>query len=118
MSVQQKTTSALVPALIFVGVLLFSGVLWTPREADAFVPVISGVNVASNCNTSALVNFNTSNAAHAHIEYGTTISYGASTIDDPARYFREHAIQLTGLSAGTLYHYRVVATDTGGTTTG
>src|SRR6185369_1152590 len=70
---------------------------------------ISSINVASNCNTSALINFNTDVAARAFIEYGTTTSYGSSTIDDPVRFYTEHAIQLTGLTANTTYHYRVNA---------
>lgn len=70
---------------------------------------ISGINTPINCNTSALINFNTDVASHSFIEYGTSTGYGSSTIDDPVRFYTEHAIQLTGLSANTLYHYRVNA---------
>lgn len=68
---------------------------------------ISNINTAVACNTSALINFRTNVAAHAFVEYGTTTSYGSSTIDDTVRYYTEHAIQLTGLSASTTYHYRI-----------
>ena len=74
---------------------------------------ISNINVASNCNTSALINFNTDVAARAFIEYGTTTSYGSSTIDDPVRFYTEHAIPLTGLTANTTYHFRVNANSNG-----
>src|SRR6185503_8249721 len=74
---------------------------------------ISNINVASNCNTSALINFSTSAASRAFIEYGTTTSYGSSTIDDPVRFYTEHAIPLTGLSANTTYHYRINANSNG-----
>ena len=74
---------------------------------------ISGINVAANCNTSALINFNTDVAAHAYIEYGTTTSYGSSTIDDLVRFYTEHAIPLTGLTASTTYHYRINTTSNG-----
>ena len=74
---------------------------------------ISSINVAVNCNTSALINFNTDVAARAFIEYGTTTSYGSSTIDDPVRFYTEHAIQLTGLTANTTYHFRVNANSNG-----
>ncbi|HKY43050.1 MAG TPA: IPT/TIG domain-containing protein [Pyrinomonadaceae bacterium] len=74
---------------------------------------ISNINVPVNCNTSALINFTTSAASRAFIEYGTTTSYGSSTIDDPVRFYTEHAIQLTGLSANTTYHYRVNANSNG-----
>jgi len=70
---------------------------------------ISNINPAVNCNTSALINFSTDVASHSFIEYGTSTSYGSSTIDDTVRFYTEHAIQLTGLSANTLYHYRVNA---------
>ena len=56
-----------------------------------------------------------------YFQYGATSSYGAQTptrnaggglLDVPV------AAQLFGLSAGTIYHYRVVATNSGGTTDG
>src|SRR6185503_7086898 len=76
---------------------------------------ISNINPAVNCNTSALINFGTDVAAHTFIEYGTSTSYGSSTIDDPVRFYTEHAIQLTGLTANTTYHYRVNANSNGTT---
>lgn len=74
-------------------------------------PTISNINSAVTCNTSVLLNFSTDVATHAFVEYGTSTSYGSSTIDDPVRFYTEHAIQLTGLSANTLYHFRVNAND-------
>ena len=74
---------------------------------------ISNINTAVNCNTSVLINFRTSAASRAFIEYGTTTSYGSSTIDDPVRFYTEHAIQLTGLTANTTYHFRVNANSNG-----
>ena len=74
---------------------------------------ISNINTAVACNTSALINFRTNVPAHAFIEYGTTTSYGSSTIDDTVRFYTEHAIQLTGLSANTTYHYRINANSNG-----
>src|SRR5688572_12901214 len=80
-------------------------------------PTISNINLPITCDTSVLINFNTDIPAHAYIEYGTTTSYGSSTTDDTVRYYKEHAVVITGLTASTLYHYRVVATG-GSTTTG
>jgi purple acid phosphatase-like protein len=74
---------------------------------------ISNINTAVTCNTSALINFRTNVPAHAFIEYGPTTSYGSSTIDDPVRFYTEHGIQLTGLSANTTYHYRINANSNG-----
>ena len=76
---------------------------------------ISNINTAVNCNTSVLINFSTSAASRAFVEYGTTTSYGFSMIDDPVRFYTKHAIQLTGLTANTTYHFRVNANSNGTT---
>lgn len=80
-----------------------------------FSPVISNINVVSICNNSVAINFRTDIVARSFIEFGTTTGYGTSTIDDPVRSYREHFIQLTGLSAGTQYHYRINVTNNGTT---
>jgi hypothetical protein len=47
------------------------------------------------------------------VEYGTTTAYGSqSTLD--TNLVTSHSAPLTGLSAGTLYHYRVRSTDSFG----
>jgi hypothetical protein len=74
---------------------------------------ISGINVAVNCNTSVLINFRTNVPSRAFIDYGLSTSYGLSTIDDPVRFYTEHAIQLTGLSASTTYHFRITTNSSG-----
>jgi phosphodiesterase/alkaline phosphatase D-like protein len=56
-----------------------------------------------------------------HVEYGTTTSYGLQTADKSAGSGTSAtpvSVQLTGLTAGTTYHYRVVATSDGGTDRG
>lgn len=74
---------------------------------------ISNINVVVTCNTSVLINFRTSAPSRAFVEYGLSTTYGSSTIDDPVRYYTEHAIQLTGLSANTTYHFRINANSNG-----
>jgi hypothetical protein len=91
--------------------------LFLPWPRTSAAPSIGGINVVVSCDTSALINFNTDVPAHAYIEYGTTTAYGSATIDDTVRFYKEHAIQLTGLTANTVYHYRIVATGGGVTTT-
>jgi phosphodiesterase/alkaline phosphatase D-like protein len=54
-------------------------------------------------------------------EYGTTTSYGAQTgtrTAGPNAANISVSVNLSGLSAGTLYHYALVATNSVGTTTG
>lgn len=57
-----------------------------------------------------------------HFEYGTTIAYGASTACAPDPGASEATVavhaDLASLIAGTTYHYRLVATNAGGTTNG
>lgn len=96
--------------------LLVIGLLIISASAQG-APTISTPTVRP-CDTSALISFNTSTASHSFVEYGTTTSYGSTTIDDTVRYYKENGVPVTGLTAGTLYHYRVVATDLSGTTTG
>jgi hypothetical protein len=56
--------------------------------------------------------------ATAHVEYGMSITYGHRTAESaPATALSTLAVPLTGLRAGTTYHYRVVATSANGTTT-
>lgn len=55
------------------------------------------------------------------VEYGTTTSYGSATPPGSASSGTtavDVSAALTGLAAGTLYHYRVAGTNTAGTTNG
>jgi phosphodiesterase/alkaline phosphatase D-like protein len=56
-----------------------------------------------------------------YVEYGATTEYGLRTADKSAgagTAATAVSVQLTGLTAGTTYHYRVVATSDGGTDRG
>jgi hypothetical protein len=56
-----------------------------------------------------------------HFEYGTSTAYGSSTPQASAgrgRSARNVSLRQTGLTAGTTYHYRVVATNIDGTSAG
>ena len=86
-------------------------------------------SVVTGAATSAGLNSATLNAtvnphgpsAWAWFEYGTTTSYGAHTSQSyvsPATTAQPVAIPLNGLQNGTQYHYRAVATNSGGTTYG
>ncbi len=68
-------------------------------------PAISAVT-ATPAETSAVVTWTTSPAADSQVEYGTTTAYGSSTTLDPTQ-VTSHSVNVSGLTAGTTYHYRV-----------
>ena len=70
------------------------------------LPVISNVSVSDLTNTAATVKWLTNQPASTQVEYGKTTSYGSSTTLDPAN-VTSHSVSLSGLTANTLYHYRV-----------
>ena len=67
--------------------------------------------------TGAYVTWTTSSAGTSHVDYGTTTGYGStqSTVTNTtlsvSGYIRHDAV-LTGLSAGTTYHYKVTTGST------
>jgi hypothetical protein len=81
---------------------------------DTTPPVISSVASGSITSSSALITWTTDELSNSTVDYGLTAAYG-STTSDPAN-VSSHSIELTGLSANTLYHYRVQSTDGAGNT--
>jgi hypothetical protein len=75
---------------------------------------ISGVSASNISTTSTNIIWTTNNPASSQVQYGTTIAYGSSTTLDTTL-VTSHSQPLTGLSAGTLYHYRVQSRDGTGT---
>jgi hypothetical protein len=55
-----------------------------------------------------------------HFQYGTTTSYGhtTSTQTQTGNTYRNIASNITGLAAHATYHFRIVATNRGGTRMG
>jgi hypothetical protein len=87
----------------------------TPAPTPS-APVISGVS-ASNVSTSgATINWNTDVPSTSQVQYGTTTSYGSNT-PVVSTLMSVHSVGLSGLSAGTTYHYRVISADSGGRST-
>jgi phosphodiesterase/alkaline phosphatase D-like protein len=70
----------------------------------------------------ATVNPNGGSVADCRLEYGTSTSYGSSVSCAPPPGSVTSAVAVsaavTGLSANTTYHFRIVATNAGGTGTG
>jgi len=82
----------------------------------ASAPTISGVSVGSITTTGATVSWTTNVAATSQVEYGTTTSYGTMTTLNSTQ-VTSHSVTLTGLTAGTTYHYAVLSTNSGGSQT-
>lgn len=85
-------------------------------EYSASAPEIFNVSVSLPTATSAAIAWTTSDSATAQIEYGSTASYGQTSLLNPAL-ATTHGVTLSGLQPNTTYHYAIIAGDaTGGRT--
>jgi len=78
--------------------------------SDTISPTISNVLTSNIAQTSATVAWVTDEPATSQIEYGLTTVYGSQTTLD-SNLTTSHSQNLTSLSAGTLYNFRVVSKD-------
>ncbi len=85
----------------------------TAPPSDSTPPVLSNILATSNTSTGATVTWTTDEGADSQVDYGTTASYGNSTVLDATK-VTSHAVSLTGLTASTTYHYRVRCRDASG----
>lgn len=69
-------------------------------------PVISAVGVNSITQTSATAGWTTDVGSTTQVEYGTSTAYGTLTTLNSSM-VTTHSQAVSGLAAGTLYHYRV-----------
>ena len=76
-------------------------------------PIISGVTATGITTTGATIKWATDQASTSRVEYGTTTSYG-STTSLLSTLVTRHSQLLSGLSAGTVYHYRVHSKNSSG----
>ncbi|MBN1490956.1 MAG: family 10 glycosylhydrolase [Phycisphaerae bacterium] len=79
-------------------------------------PAISGVQASGVTNNAATITWTTNTEADSQVQYGLTTAYGSTTPLDPTE-VTSHSVGLSGLSANTLYHYRVISSNAYGTTT-
>ena len=70
-------------------------------------PAISGVVVSNITSSSATVTWSTAAAADGRVDYGTSMSYGASAYDSNVG--TSHSVTLSGLSGGTTYHFAAMS---------
>jgi len=74
------------------------------------IPIISGVAAGSLSDTGATITWTTDKSTTSKVEYGTTANYGSATAEN-ANLVTSHTVALTGLTANTTYHYRVISKD-------
>jgi RHS repeat-associated protein len=79
-------------------------------ETDTTPPDISNVVAGGVTRTSATITWNTNENSDSQVEYWTTTPYGQSTTLNPAL-VTAHSQGLSGLTPGTVYHYRVKSRD-------
>ncbi|MBU1102416.1 fibronectin type III domain-containing protein, partial [Patescibacteria group bacterium] len=85
----------------------------TVGTPDITPPIISSVSVSSITINSATINWTTNEPADSQVEYGLSVNYGQQT-NLNSTLTTNHSIIINGLSAGTLYHFRVLSKDGNG----
>lgn len=86
----------------------------TPQSLTSVGPTVS--NATATTSSSAVVSWTTDQASTSQVQYGTTTSYSSSSTPNSSL-ATSHSVTLTGLTAGTLYHYRVLSTNAAGSQT-
>jgi sugar lactone lactonase YvrE/phosphodiesterase/alkaline phosphatase D-like protein len=98
------------------------GTFKTLASAPAVVTKAASSITQTAATLNASVNPNGSEVTSCKLEYGTTTSYGSSAACTPSPGSGESPVAvsaaLTGLTANTTYHFRVVATSAAGTGNG
>ena len=92
---------------------LLTGATSTSTPSDTTPPTISGVSAPLIASSSATITWGTNEASDSQVEYGMTSAYGSSNSVNTAM-VTSHSQSLTGLAAGTQYHYRVKSRDAAG----
>ena len=86
---------------------------FTTLIVDVTPPVVSAVAASSITVSGATITWTTNEASDTQVNYGPTTAYGSSTVLDGAL-VTSHTVPLGGLSANSVYHYRVRSRDAAG----
>lgn len=80
------------------------------EPVDTTAPIITNVQVTNIQTTSVVITWTTNEAATGQVEYGETDAYGSETTKN-TNLITNHSETVSGLSSGTLYHFKVVSED-------
>jgi type VI protein secretion system component Hcp len=80
---------------------------------DTTPPVISSVAASGITTSGATISWTTNEASTSRVEFGTSAGYGSTTSLNSSMQ-TSHAQVLSGLTANTVYHYRVISQDEAG----
>ena len=89
------------------------GYYYNGGSTDTTPPIISAVASSGITVNTATITWTTNEVSNSQTEYGFTTSYGSSTTLDITK-VTSHSALLSGLTAGTTYHYRVKSADAAG----
>src|SRR5206468_11575094 len=80
---------------------------------DLTPPVLSGATASALSVDTAAISWTTDELADSQVQYGLRTGYRSASVLDASR-VTAHTVTLNGLTAGTLYHYRVKSKDAAG----
>jgi hypothetical protein len=112
--VYMYNATSVFPNQSFSGSNYWVDVVFSPTP-PTLPPLTVTTVAASPGSTGATVTWTTNNPSSSQVLYGTTTAYGSSTTLD-ATQVTSHSQGLTGLTASTLYHYKVQSKDASNTT--
>ncbi len=82
---------------------------FTFTTPDTSAPVISNVQAILVTGTSARITWDTNEDADSRVDYGLTASYGSNLAN--GTFVNTHALDLSGLTPNTTYHFKVTSKD-------
>lgn len=80
-------------------------------SVDNTAPVLSSVTSTGTSNTGTTITWNTDEAATTKVQYGVSTAYGVTTPITDSSGTLSHSATLSGLTACSQYHYRVISSD-------
>ena len=80
---------------------------------DTTAPVVTGTTASAVTSSGASIAWTTNEPSDTQVEYGVTTAYGNSTTLNSSL-VTAHTVTLSGLTPGTLYHFRVRSRDAAG----